>query len=349
MKKAVLSKNIVFLLNHMDYGGCQKIVYDLILGVYKSFDTIYLISREGHYSNILVDSRSIIFVDRANYPKYKLVKKIKEIQKSHHKIILHTHNRIDIIFKCVLRKTDSHVHTFHSAYLNKNFFYKFIKPEKSISISSTVHRYLNKYNVDNVMIYNGINLLDSRVYSREKELKTPKILYIGRLSKEKGFENLLKALLSYKDNIFINLEFDVLGDGVDIDKYKMMAMSSKTNVKVNFRGYTSNPWDNINDFDLLIIPSFFEGFCLVAAEGASLGIPIIGNNISALREVLNFLPDSNFFDINDLDSVIRTISSSLSNITKQRLIAANNRTSVRHKFSSSSMITNYLEVYESCN
>jgi glycosyltransferase involved in cell wall biosynthesis len=260
---------------------------------------------------------------------------------------LHTHNRIDILFKYALRKSDIHLHTFHSAYLNNNFLYKFLKPEKSVSISMTVKRYLNRYNIDNQMIYNGVDVHTSQKHFRPKQLEAPKLLYVGRLSEEKGFDKLLKALLVYKYNGTNQIQFDVVGDGVNIESYKNIVESSEGSLKVNFKGYIPNPWDNINEYDILVIPSYFEGFCLVAAEGASLGIPIVGNNILALREVLSFLPDSNFFDIHDPNSIHITITECLTNILGQRTLALDNTAKITDKFSKKRMLLNYLKAYES--
>ncbi|MCC1483486.1 glycosyltransferase family 4 protein [Winogradskyella immobilis] len=339
-------KALVFLLNHMNYGGCQKIVFDLLSGVYESFDVVYLIAEKGYYSDLLIKTTSIQFIDRTNISIFGVVKEIQKIQTKCPSLILHTHNRIDILFKYTLRKSDNHLHTFHSAYLNKNYLYKFIKPEKAISISKTVKDYLNKYNIDNEMIYNGISINNSKPYCKTKELDIPKILYIGRLSKEKGFDNILKALLTYKSNQFNHIQFDVIGEGKNVEEYNKMIVNSGGNLKMNLKGYRPNPWDNINEYDLLIIPSYFEGFCLVAVEGASIGIPILSNDILALREVLDFSQDSNFFNIQDLNSIHTTIFKSLTEISIQRELALNNAERIKNKFSKEKMLLNYLRIYE---
>ena len=343
----VNSVGLVFIVNHMHFGGCQKIVYDLITGIDKKFENVYLIAKKGYYSDLLKEKKTVNFCEREKsfFKNYKLIQKI---QKKHSKIIIHTHNRIDIIYKYALNKKSNHIHTFHSAYINKNYLYKFIKPQISVSISKTVKSYLDSYGIDNIMIYNGVELSSQEYNNREKS-NIPKILYIGRITEQKGFDNLLKGLLSFstKYSEFSKIQLDVIGDGKKIDYYKNLVSNSESQLRVIFKGFVSNPWANLNTYDILVIPSYFEGFCLVAAEGASIGVPIIGNDILALREVLDFLPDSNFFDIHNEYSIHETILINLKNLKKNNDLARKNIDLIRNRYSKEMMILKYINVYES--
>jgi glycosyltransferase involved in cell wall biosynthesis len=345
----VNKKAVVFIVNHMNFGGCQKIVYDLIKGIPSSHFDVYLIADSGHFSNLLLEETEVVFFDRKNNSILSIKKIINEIQNRHAKIILHSHNRIDILFKYFLRSNDSHLHTFHSAYLNKNYLYKFLKPQKSISISKTVQSYLNKYSIENEMIYNGVELNGLIHLNDDEVLRNPRILYIGRVTKEKGFELLLERLIMFSKKYSgdLSLELNVVGDGEEIEKYKQTILNSKTDFKVDFKGFLSNPWENVNDYDLIIIPSYFEGFCLVAAEGAAVGIPIIGNDILALREVLSFLSDTSFFDIFENDTFDKALYDVIYNYGKQKELAFKNIDFIKEKFSKNIMINKYLKIYES--
>lgn len=341
--------DLVFMVNHMHYGGCQKIVYDLLIGIHDRFESIYLISNPGYYSELIQNRTKIKFIDRSNLSFYGIILAIARIKSKSEKLILHTHNRIDIVYKFLLRNNDSHIHTFHSAYVNKNFMYKLIKPQYSVSISNTVKKYLNQYGIENELIYNGFDI-NQQKYTNNNVIDVENIqlsiLYIGRVTKDKGFDDLLNAILLFEHHKINCIKLEVIGDGEKLNYYKDLVRKSGS-VNVKFSGFKSNPWESVNDHDLLVIPSYFEGFCLVAAEGAAIGIPIIGNNISALREVLYFSAESNFFDVHDVRSIQSSILEFVENISKNREVAIMNSERIREKFSISIMHKNYLDVYKS--
>lgn len=333
---------LVFVVNHMHFGGCQKIVYELIHNLdYKG--NIYLISNKGFYSDKLQEKENVIFIDRFFFSYKKMFLEIFKISKSYKKIVLHTHNRKDIFLKFALRSKDTHIHTFHSAYLDKNYLYKIIKPQKAISISKTVQDYLLKYNIESKLIYNGIDVKSTDYYTNNKYNKNKlRLLFVGRLSKEKGILHLLESLRKTETNIG-QIELEIKGDGNLLKEAKKIAKSI-TNCSITFAGYQQKPWEGINNYDLMVIPSLFEGFCLVAVEAASLGIPVVGSDIKALREVLNFLPDNCFFNPSDYNSIISSIEYALAN--RESLKTLIHEQQLAEKFSTKEMTKQYLNEYK---
>jgi len=341
-------KTLIMLVNHMHFGGCQKIVYDIISGVAEYFQQVYLIANEGYYSKQLQKHKNLNFIDRTSLSTSQTFFLIRDIQKQNRQVVLHTHNRFDIIFKYVLRSKHLHVHTFHSAYVDKNYLYKIMKPKFAVSISKTVMLYLKKHGIVSQIIYNGIDNVETTPVNDKSQQKETRLKYIGRVTKEKGFEYLLDAFISLKQN-FKNYEYlklDVIGNGDNVDLYKKRLVKFNYKNDVNFLGFVKNPWENITPNDLVVIPSYFEGFCLVAAEAASFGVPVIGNNISALREVLDFLSEENFFNNDDESSFQRVLIDFMKNKKKHQHIALENVARTKSRFSKPQMIAQYIDVYK---
>jgi glycosyltransferase involved in cell wall biosynthesis len=55
--------------------------------------------------------------------------------------------------------------------------------------------------------------------------------------------------------------------------------------RVHFLGFQENPYPAIANSDLLLVPSLYEGFGLVVAEAAALGVPAVVSDVPALCEV----------------------------------------------------------------
>lgn len=104
------------------------------------------------------------------------------------------------------------------------------------------------------------------------------ILYIGRLSSEKGIETLIEAFVS------LGLPLKIAGSGEEIYVSKLKALAEK-NKQIEFLGYVQGDSKNelIKKCQLLIIPSLcYENFPVSILEAYSYGKPIIASNIGGI-------------------------------------------------------------------
>ena len=116
--------------------------------------------------------------------------------------------------------------------------------------------------------------------------KISRLVYIGRLSKEKQPEWVLEiAKQTGLPGIFF-------GEGRLRDSLSIE--SSQAGVLTQFPGFVTNPWDSIAPGDLLIIPSVFEGDGLVLVESLAHQVPLL---VNAIPDLLRFdLPERNYCD-----------------------------------------------------
>lgn len=135
--------------------------------------------------------------------------------------------------------------------------------------------------VDSIKKFNPLNISQSLL----KELKnkfnisdhTKVVGYIGRLSKDKGINELVYAweLLRcdplYNNTILILCGPDDDRDGLDFNT-RFKISSNKSIIKVGFVEETELIYSL---FDIFILPSFREGFPTVVLEASSMGLPII--------------------------------------------------------------------------
>ena len=103
-------------------------------------------------------------------------------------------------------------------------------------------------------------------------IKNNKILFCGRLSKRKGVDVLIKAVV--KISSFLRLSgytVDIIGTGDQENLIKELVKSSGISDIVSFRGYIENRQvlTEMAHSKILVIPSFDEPFGLVAVEGFS--------------------------------------------------------------------------------
>ena len=139
-----------------------------------------------------------------------------------------------------------------------------------------------------VVIHNMIDF-ESAVKRSEEEIPFEyntngmKLITVGRLSAEKGNERLVKVLLELKNEY--DFELWLLGEGDRRASLEEMIKHSTNSFKM--MGFQKNPYAFMKKADLLICPSFYEGYSTVVAESMALGLPVLTTDCAGMNEILD--------------------------------------------------------------
>jgi len=129
---------------------------------------------------------------------------------------------------------------------------------------------------------------------REKNLRetlnftdTPVIGCVGRLRWEKGQVILIEAMPKVLER-FPNARLLLIGDGPDRKKLESRASALGLADSIVWLGSVTHDdaMRYMSSMDVLVVPSLFEGFGLVAAEGMAAELPVVGSNVDGLAEVI---------------------------------------------------------------
>lgn len=103
-----------------------------------------------------------------------------------------------------------------------------------------------------------------------------KLLCVGRLDRQKGFDVLLRALAQLQ-GIF-SWRLTIVGDGPQRDALQRLARSlGFRSGQVQFHGAKANPYPYFRWADIVVVPSRYEGFPNVALEALALGAPLVAS------------------------------------------------------------------------
>ncbi|MEZ4855956.1 MAG: glycosyltransferase [Gelidibacter sp.] len=136
--------------------------------------------------------------------------------------------------------------------------------------------------------------------------KTKQLITIGRLSKEKGHERILKVLSK--------LEFDycytVIGTGIEKDTIFNLAKQLNIFDKIKYVPHTNDVAHYLSNSDVFIQGSYVEGFPNALLESCVVGTPVIAFNApGGTKEIIEdnvngFMVDTNEAFIEKIDFIL---------------------------------------------
>ncbi len=244
------------------------------------------------------------------------------------------------------------VRKFASAYMKKylRFFYR--RCDAVIAPSMTVERMLKAGGIGNVnVVPNCIDTerfndkVDGTGIRKEYRIKDRDkvVLYVGRLSREKRVETLLRAakLLVKNDN---RIKILIAGRGPSEQYYKDMAHRLGLGHSARFIGFVDQKKlpEVYAASDLLCMPSTFETQGIVSIEAMATGKPVVGADFLSTKEMIRNNFNGEKFAAGDYRQCARKIDKVLNN-TKPYI---KNAISTGRSFSSEKMTDKLVEVYK---
>ncbi|MGN0486475.1 MAG: glycosyltransferase [Acutalibacteraceae bacterium] len=112
-----------------------------------------------------------------------------------------------------------------------------------------------------------------------------KLLSVGRMTEQKKYLRFLDVLSRLKKEGFL-FQWSILGTGIQYDAIQNKTNALGLNDCVHLLGVTDNPYPYMNNCDLFVLPSGWEGFPTVTVEAKALGCAVMATDVSGIREQL---------------------------------------------------------------
>lgn len=154
------------------------------------------------------------------------------------------------------------------------------KSNKIIAVSNGVRKnIIDKFKCPEdkvVTIYNPV--LETKHLTQKKKTSSvanpPKIIALGRLSRQKGFDILIQAMQKVPQPWHV----EIWGDGEERQKLQNIINSLGLTKHVILKGNTSHPFDVLKEADLFVLSSRFEGLPTVLIEAICCQCNIVSTN-----------------------------------------------------------------------
>lgn len=166
-------------------------------------------------------------------------------------------------------------------------------------------------------------------------------MFIGRLNTDKGIFDLVLAfdkLLKEYENVKL---FLIGPDEENIENQICEFLKSKNVIRID---YVSNPQEILNVADVLVLPSYREGFGTIVIEAASMGIPCIASDIYGLNDAIVNNKTGLLHKVKDVDDMIEKYEYLIENKNKIKEYGVNAKVRVYNNFKDE-QLSNELKKY----
>lgn len=343
---------ILYILPNLNVGGVSRIVNDLATGMVAKGHEVVILTLNAQDTAVAVDQRVKILQAKITN-KFDLLKGIAFIRKvinfekpdivHSHTVYAHLFTRAASIFSKKTKYIASEHGTMNPK-LSKAIGFTLMKSTNFLShlitnvSQKSVESYIECGIVKNMTcIYNGVDFNKFETKNEINEVR--KILYVGRISKEKNLNLLIDILAELNDSKYI---CDIVGDGDQLSSIRDYCRTKEISNQVNFLGKRLDVPKIMKDYDILFLTSFTEGLPTVLIEAISAKILVMSTDCGGVKEILgefDFLVAKN----NNKEDFIKKFYA-LKELNPNLLVNELYR-KVKRQFSQENMILSWEKVY----
>lgn len=175
--------------------------------------------------------------------------------------------------------------------------------QKIVKIKTNNHSIL--FNpVDTERIFNSLPQVFENIDNHEKTLF---FAAIGRLSFEKGYDRLFKALKNFTPPF--NWRLDIVGEGNYRPTLEKLILDYSLHEHVFLHGYKTNPWAICASADCLLLPSRWEGMPNVVLEGFAFGVPTIAmTEAGGIQDIKKYISEKHLKIVDTIEDFVEEMN-----------------------------------------
>lgn len=290
---------VLFFLSDLDGGGAQRTFVNLVNAMSQSdLEVALVVGRPGGAAQSWLRDEVVLFQLGVKRTRHAVRGLRQVVQKYQPDILVATMVDANIVAtlaalglrartKVILRETNSHRARGDIRGLRRWLIkWAYRRADAVVSLSSGVGiELISEYRIEkkrvvtigNPVDIHGITAKSEKFRGNTGTVKyngVPILVAVGRLTRQKGFDLLIRAV----SNVKFPFKLVILGEGPDRDILHDIAERQGMLDRLCMPGFVEDPISWLAHADLFVLSSRWEGFGHVIVEAMAAGIPVIATN-----------------------------------------------------------------------
>ncbi|MCB1039029.1 MAG: glycosyltransferase family 4 protein [Acidimicrobiales bacterium] len=172
-----------------------------------------------------------------------------------------------------------------------------------------------------------------------------RVLSVGRLNWQKGFDDALRAIAEAKAK-GVAIHYRIAGQGPELEKLEFLQASLGLDAQVELLGWQSQTEveAHLRWADAFFLPSLSEGISNSALEAMAAGVPVVSSSCGGMDEVFTTSSEGLLVEVGDTSAMAGALAS-LADPDRRRALADSGTTRARDAFDLSRQATVFADAY----
>ena len=364
MPNSIAQIRVLQVINSLHAGGAESLLKNFVLQAKKNkkmqMEICVLYSNEIFKKEIKNGCISIWDLGlKFKYDLRGIIKLISLIKRGKYSIV-HVHlfpaNLFGSLASLFLPKNIKFIFSEHNVYNRRRSFkifkildtfiysryYKIICVSKQVQVA--LIEWLPNLQRKSVVISNAVPVPDLSNWSPVKKYD---VLFVGRLTKAKGVDILIKAINILKEKYQKEIKAAIVGKGYLEEELKELVKELGIGKEVEFLGVRRDIERLMKSTQVFVLPSRWEGLPLTILEAMSSGVGIIATKVGGIPEVIEHEKEGILISPEDSETLAGAIAELLKDRELRVKLGINAYKKVKEKYSIEVYTKNILEFYKS--
>lgn len=234
----------------------------------------------------------------------------------------------------------------------KNIFFRklsisLFKKSKSVIVLSEIERKILKENFaysGAIVLANSINVSIFGDTSVRQLKDKPSLLFLGRIEKNKGVNELIEALKRLKNDF--QFRFILCGSGTLLH-YFIEECNKNLGNDFEYKGVVSGEEKNtiIKQSDVFILPSYFEGLPMSLLETMASGVVPIVTNVGSMKQIIKHMVNGLHIEKQNSNDLYEKLKYILSNPYQYQKLSIKAQSTIKENYDITTYIIKLNEIY----
>lgn len=356
--------NILHLSRTMGQGGAEKIVFQLASASKKKGNYVSVASCGGVYTELLSKKKIPHHQVRDLECKNPIVilqtlQTLERIIRKEHIQILHTHHRMAALYGKLLKIRFPKlklVYTAHNVFENKKRLTNIsLSDSYIVAVGENVKKNLVEFfdiKEEKIqIIYNAVKIKEHVNYEPNTRLENWKkegfflVGIIGRLSEQKGVDVFIESMKNIKSQN-VKIKGVIIGDGELKESLETMILKNDLEDDIWMMGYQEHIVTLIQQLDLVVMPSRWEGFPLLPIEVFCVGKTLVASDIGGINEIVQQKKNGILVPKDDVEAFSKEIIALMNKPEMRESLEQNAKEFYKKHFCYESFVEQYDSLYQ---